>query len=212
ARGSAARTRNGFSPPPAFARETGVWGDANASQSYTTSLPAEGPSRIYTKWVVYKGKGAVSFEPVRPAWKAVGQNGVAIDREGSLLLQFAKCTGPRTYDWSTKKTFALSVAELGDIIIGQEAKFFHDPGMQTSQAGQVTKSLKLSPVENGWFISLTVNEGNDKVTHSVPLTGAEFAILQRIAEYLVPYLLGMEMVFQGPIDVPMDPIPQGERR
>jgi hypothetical protein len=90
--------------------------------------------RFYAKYSIYKGKGALSLNPILPIYKVLSKGSKAIERDGSLLLEFAPISGnaPREYDWSRKQYFSLNVAEMGELIAidkTQGLEFFHDPNL-----------------------------------------------------------------------------------
>jgi hypothetical protein len=90
--------------------------------------------RFYARYSIFKGKGALSFNPIMPTCKVLSKGSKAIERDGSLLLEFTPITGnaPREYDWSRKQYFSLNVAEMGELIAidkTQGLEFFHDPNL-----------------------------------------------------------------------------------
>lgn len=53
---------------------------------------------------VYKSSAAMRLVPLKPTWKAVGEMGtMTIERNGSLLMEFAKSSGTRQYNWEEKQ-------------------------------------------------------------------------------------------------------------
>lgn len=44
----------------------------------------------------------MALKVIKPTWQQIG-SGLAIEREGTVLLEFAKSTGPRSYAWDQKE-------------------------------------------------------------------------------------------------------------
>lgn len=49
-----------------------------------------------------QGSAAMALKVIKPTWHQIG-SGLAIEREGTVLLEFAKSTGPRSYAWEQKE-------------------------------------------------------------------------------------------------------------
>lgn len=49
-----------------------------------------------------QGSAAMALKVIKPTWQQIG-SGLAIEREGTVLLEFAKSTGPRSYAWDQKE-------------------------------------------------------------------------------------------------------------
>lgn len=49
-----------------------------------------------------QGSAAMSLKVIKPTWQQIG-SGLAIEREGTVLLEFAKSTGPKSYAWEQKE-------------------------------------------------------------------------------------------------------------
>jgi hypothetical protein len=49
-----------------------------------------------------QGKAAMAIKVIKPTWEAKS-SGLAIQREGTVLLEFAPNVGTQTYDWSRKE-------------------------------------------------------------------------------------------------------------
>lgn len=155
--------------------------------------------RIYAPYSVYKGKAAFSAQPVPPKFCKVDSGGFRVKRQGFILLSFSPSIGERKYDWQRKQVFALSTTEIGSLIaLGPNGScdFFHDPAMQTSNAGQVRKSLsiKANPDGTGYFISLNVVNNIMKTNErfSLPVTSAEFAVMRTSFSFALPHILGWD--------------------
>ncbi|KAK4775397.1 hypothetical protein SAY86_010332 [Trapa natans] len=154
--------------------------------------------RVFADYSVYKGKASLSLSPVLPTFTRM-EYGLRVDRQGKMMLRFCPAVGDRKYDWEKKQLFALSATELGSIIsLGPKdsCEFFHDPSMKSSNAGQVRKSLTISPTQdgNGYFVSLSVVNNllrtNERLT--VPLTTAEFAVIKTACSFALPHIIGWD--------------------
>lgn len=180
--------------PRAFSTDTGTGAEMNR-------IPA-----VYTAYTVYKAKGAVSFKIIKPTWERTA-SGIRLSREGTMLLEFATGSGAgdRSYAWGSKGTFGLSASEIGDFLAaadaGEEWSAFHDPNMGGSGRGAVSKSLKLTPAQQGsWFLSLGVR-GTTQGSYSVALTRGELRVVTTCLEFALPRCLGLDEQFAGPPSV-----------
>ncbi|KAK9167809.1 hypothetical protein Scep_003000 [Stephania cephalantha] len=153
-------------------------------------------SVLYVDYTIFKGKAALSISPILPTFAKTSSGALIVDKKGAILLKFYPAIGERKYDYEKKQCFALSATELGSLIGLAPAKsceFFHDPSMKTSNAGQVRKSLSVSPLsEDGYFFTLTVVNSllktNERFT--VPVTKAEFTVMQTSFSFMLPYIMG----------------------
>jgi hypothetical protein len=126
----------------------------------------------------YTGEKALENGRPKDGWKA---------REGAIFVSITS-TKPgqkNVYDWDNKIVFSLSVTDMSKVlqtlISGEECKIMHDPGAQTSAAKQVQKYFNItSPngIKQGVMISVTQTSGNDKRTHTVPVSGDEALALR----------------------------------
>lgn len=164
------------------------------------SRPAVGGSqaKYYVGHSIYKGKAALTVDPLAPEFVAVNAWAFKLTREGYALLQFAPAVGARQYDWNRKQVFSLSVGEIGTLIsLGQResCEFFHDPHVGKSDEGKVRKVLKVEPLPDGsgYFFNLSVKNKLINVDESInlPITRAEFAVLKSAFNYLLPYFMGL---------------------
>lgn len=158
-----------------------------------------GSDRIFASYNVYKGKAALSAEPVPPRFAKVDSGGIRIKRQGFIMLSFSPSMGERKYDWQRKQVFALSATEVGALISmgpNGSCEFFHDPAMQTSNAGQVRKSLsvKAHADGSGYFFSLAVANNVTKTNErfTVPITSAEFAVMRTSFSFALPHIMGWD--------------------
>ncbi|XP_021299611.1 single-stranded DNA-binding protein WHY1, chloroplastic-like [Herrania umbratica] len=169
-----------------------------SNSSSTASPPASGlPPRFYVGHSVYKGKAALTVEPRAPEFVPLDSGAFKISREGFVLLQFAPAAGVRQYDWSRKQVFSLSVTEIGTLIsLGarESCEFFHDPFKGKSEEGKVRKVLKVEPLPDGsgHFFNLGVQNKLLNLDENIyiPITRAEFTVLNSAFSFILPYLLG----------------------
>ncbi|XP_062022320.1 single-stranded DNA-binding protein WHY2, mitochondrial [Rosa rugosa] len=153
--------------------------------------------QVYAPFSIYKGKAALSLSPVLPTFTKLESGSVVVERRGSVMLKFMPAIGERKYDSEKKQLFALSATEVGSLIsLGPKdsCELFHDPSMQSSNAGQVRKSLSIKPHADGYFISLTVvnNLLKTRESFSVPVTTAEFAVMKTACSFALPHIMGWD--------------------
>ncbi|CAL1408384.1 unnamed protein product [Linum trigynum] len=185
--------------------KSAIAGDALLRHQSPISTAAAGNAdnfagdRIYAPFSVYKGKAALSVEPVLPTFTKFGAGALKVGRSGTMMMTFVPAIGERKYNYEKKQKFALSATEVGSLIsMGPKdsSDFFHDPSLKSSNAGQVRKSLSIKPHADGsgYFISLTVVNNilqtNDRVT--VPVTTAEFAVLKTACSFALPHIIGWD--------------------
>lgn len=99
----------------------------------------------------------------------------------------------------------MDVTECGGLLESCAARegvdFIHDPNIGTTLAGQVTKRLKLMPMQDGkgMFISLVVSDrvAGAPVTFSVPVTWAEMRVIACLTEYCIPRLLAFDCLWSN---------------
>ncbi|CAA7052314.1 unnamed protein product [Microthlaspi erraticum] len=160
---------------------------------------AKPSGRVFAPYAIFKGRAALSVEPVLPTFTKVEHGNLRIDRRGSVMMTFMPASGERKYDWQKRQLFALSPTEVGSLIsMGSHdsSEFFHDPSMKSSNAGQVRKSLSIKPLAegNGYFITLTVVNTilntNDRFV--VPVTTAEFTVLKTAFSFALPHIMGWD--------------------
>jgi hypothetical protein len=122
-------------------------------------------------------------------------------REGCIFLDITSAKGKNEYDWEDKITMALSVHDLGKILLflaGQkpDLDIFHDPGAKTAAAGKVKKTLRFSsPGAKGLLegaivtVTETSADGTQK-KHTVPLSADEVLLLRSAVHGFIPTALG----------------------
>ncbi|KNA05359.1 hypothetical protein SOVF_191110 [Spinacia oleracea] len=179
---------------------------SRASMS-TVGQKGNNADRIYAAYSVYKGKAALSAHPVPATFSKVDSGGVKVKRQGYIMLSFSPCVGERKYDWQRKQVFALSVTEVGSLLTlgpNSSVDFFHDPAIQTSNAGQVRKglSIKANSEGTGYFFSINVANNITKVNErfTVPVTSAEFAVMRTSFSSVLPHIMGWDRYsYQPPV-------------
>ncbi|OAY23804.1 single-stranded DNA-binding protein WHY2, mitochondrial [Manihot esculenta] len=165
----------------------------STSQDFTAN------ERIYAPYSVFKGKAALSVQPVPPTFTKLTSGHVKVERRGIMMLTFMPAMGERKYDHEKRQHFALSATEVGSLIsLGPKdsSEFFHDPSMLSSNAGQVRKSLSIKPQADGggYFVSLSVvnNILRTNERFNVPLTAGEFAVLKTACSFALPHIMGWD--------------------
>uniref|UniRef100_A0A7N0V593 Uncharacterized protein n=1 Tax=Kalanchoe fedtschenkoi TaxID=63787 RepID=A0A7N0V593_KALFE len=154
-------------------------------------------TRVFVGHSVYKGKAALTVEPRGPEFAPLESGSFKVAKDGFVLLQFAPASGLRQYDWSRKQVFSLSVVEIGTLMsLGpkESCEFFHDPFKGKSDEGKVRKVLKVEPLADGTghFFNLSVQNKLLNMDESIyiPITKAEFAILNSVFNFILPHLIG----------------------
>ncbi|XP_074280176.1 single-stranded DNA-binding protein WHY2, mitochondrial-like [Silene latifolia] len=160
--------------------------------------------RIFAPFKLYKGKAAFNAEPVAPTFTKNEAGDLFVKRSGFILLTFSPSIGERKYDWERKQVFALSPTEVGSLISlgpGGSCDFFHDPGMQTSNAGQVRKSLQVKGNPDGnYLITLNVVDKVKKLNEylAVQATPGEFAVIRTSFSFALPHIMGWDQYSNRP--------------
>ncbi|XP_078440537.1 WHIRLY 2 [Wolffia australiana] len=153
--------------------------------------------RTSAEFSIYKGKAALGVRPVPPKFSAKQTGTYFVSKRGSVLLTFLPAVGVRKYDHERKQLFALSPTEIGCLTslgAGESCEFFHDPSMQSSNQGQVRKTLNVSPMsdDGGFIFSLRVVNGpmNTEERFTVPVSKAEFSVLRTSLGFILPHIIG----------------------
>ncbi|XP_010427952.1 PREDICTED: single-stranded DNA-binding protein WHY2, mitochondrial-like [Camelina sativa] len=179
------------------------WSDSSPSRGgFSGQKDAAKPSgRVFAPYAIFKGKAALSVEPVLPTFTEIDSGNLRIERRGSLRMTFMPSIGERKYDGGQKQLFSLSPTEVGSLIsMGSKdsSEFFHDPSMKSSNAGQVRKTLSIKPHADGsgYFFSLSVvnNILNTNDRFVVPVTTAEFAVMKTAFSFALPHIMGWDRV------------------
>lgn len=168
------------------------------------------------QYAVYKGVkgkfGAVQFNFQPPHFyrekvkdfsgaNALDDNGKMKEgwktRDGAVFLEITSTKEANVYDWENKITIALSVNDLGKILValrtGEEMKLMHDPGAKSESAGSVQKHLKFSSpngTASGCIINASMVAGDVTKSHMVPLSGDELVVLGTLIQAAIPRALG----------------------
>jgi hypothetical protein len=116
-------------------------------------------------------------------------------REGALFLEMTSAKGPNEYDWDNKVIMALSIHDMGKVLMvlegaEPEVKIMHDPGAKSSTAGKVQKYLTISSpkgIKVGTLVNIVKKDTGGEVTkHMVPLSGDETKILAVCLRAIIP--------------------------
>lgn len=159
--------------------------------------------RTYSNYCIYKGKAALSVKPIPPTFENKSKKSRIIQREGTILFEFAPVgQSPREYNWDAKTLFSMDATECGAFLTFDTSKgveFTHDPRMGTPEAGQTMKKLSInaSPDGKGVFLKLQCNDKEKGRSDSaVMLTWAELEVVKSIMRYSIPFLLGIDRIFE----------------
>lgn len=131
-----------------------------------------------------------------PSWTAEKN---LVSREGCLFLEISSATGPNEYDWANKIIMALSIVDMGKILLvldglSESVKILHDPGAKSASQGKVTKTIEISSpkgIKEGVFVrAREQNAGSDVVKqHQVPLSADEARVLNCCLRHAIPRAL-----------------------
>jgi hypothetical protein len=162
------------------------------------------------QYAIYKGTGgkfgALQFNLQKPhfyngkqkdftgseAWEfADGKRKLKDDwkvREGCVFLEITstKPNQKNVYDWDNKIIMALSVNDIGKLLLGLKmpgkTEIMHDPHAKTDKQNTIKKFLSCTLSEKGALFSVTKIAGGEKTSHSVPLSPDEVVVLRRLLE------------------------------
>ncbi len=121
-------------------------------------------------------------------------------REGALFMEITSATGKNEYDWKNKILLALSITDMGKLLmvlegLSESEKIIHDPNMKSANAGKVYKHLEISSpkgIKAGVLLSVSQKEKDNaaQVTkHVVPLSGDEARTLAICLRAVIPAAL-----------------------
>lgn len=125
-------------------------------------------------------------------------------RDGAVFLNICSPAGPNQYDWENKVVFALSIVDIGKLLYGlrsgcvdgdgnpSEVKLMHDPGAKTETMGKVQKHLNLTSPKGarvGFMLNVAQINGNERKSHTVPLTSDEATVLATLLAAAIPRIL-----------------------
>jgi hypothetical protein len=164
------------------------------------------------------------MKPILPTWSQVA-SGHTVSRIGGFMFEFANgsdkvrhcfslfaskrllfaspLTPSKSYDWSKKQVFFLSVAEMGRCLVElapggtSTCEFLHDPNAGTGAANSGgLKKLKFSPDSSGKSVFVSLAVGTPPTfTASVPADKAEVAVMLELFRFAIPRALGIDEVF-----------------
>lgn len=121
-----------------------------------------------------------------------------LSREGALFIEMCSATGKNVYDWEHKIIMAMSITDMGKLLMilegsVPEMKIMHDPGAQTETAGKIQKWLNISSpkgIKEGVLFNMSKKEADGTVTkHMVPLDGGEVKVLSCAIRQVIPVAL-----------------------
>ena len=114
-------------------------------------------------------------------------------REGAVFVEMTSAKGANVYDWPNKIIMALSVSDIGKVILALskagETSLMHDPGAKTQSAGEIKKWFKILTSEKGAMLMMSMSVGNDTRSHSVPLSPDEVVVLRQLLQGVIPRAL-----------------------
>lgn len=133
------------------------------------------------------------------------------EREGCTFVEIAPTVDKNKYDWKQKIIFALSVNDMGKFLYflttGQSSvkkdrerdgkptysfSIMHDPHAKSDKQGQIQKYFRMyspgGPAEGG-KISIFQKNGDQKLSHEVPISGDEVMTLRALLQAAIPSAL-----------------------
>lgn len=120
-------------------------------------------------------------------------------RDGAIFLDIASAVDKNKYDWQNKITMALSVTDLGKILLvlenfAPEAKIMHDPGAKSASAGKIQKYFNISSpkgIKVGCIVQVSEKHADGELKkHMVPLSADEVCVLRAAIRAFIPVALG----------------------
>jgi len=144
--------------------------------------------RYAAPYKVYKTNSAAQFVTIKP--RVVDGK---VTKEGAILLEAAKSTKNKTYDWKNKISFAIGMQDLKNLYsnVVQPPRLIH----QTPNS-PLTKSLEFQPgegkYEGTYMMKLAQknNDTNDSLLIVVPLSSGEKDLLFRMMDKYSLNMLG----------------------
>lgn len=136
-------------------------------------------------WKIYKGKGAAAFTLLTPKYDERGY----MIKHGAILLEVAPSVGRQQWDWNQKMKFAISLADICNLIDADPNKrrIFHkhneNPKVLEFHAGT-------GDFEGTYMLTLSEGSGGSRKQYSVPFTNGEYQVLIRLLIQTVPLLIG----------------------
>jgi len=113
------------------------------------------------------------------------------ERPGCVFMEITstKEGQKNVYDWDQKVIMALSVNDMGKILLtlatGVECKIMHDPGAKSESQGAIKKWLSVSSPQGtakGVMFTVSMQAAGDERRHTVPLTGDEVMVLRSLLQ------------------------------
>jgi hypothetical protein len=165
-------------------------------------------TRVTAVYAIYKNSAAFRVSPIAPTWKSVlnAETRVStrfVDWKGCLMFEFAPSSGPKTYDWTQKIVFSLSVDEMGKVLENKfPVELFHDPNMMSEKQGQVTKGLQITALERGFMFSVRQMDKSPEAKNpqsriAVKVDPHEMMVLRSLMNFSIPRALGVDAVFEA---------------
>lgn len=136
-------------------------------------------------WKLYKSKGAAAFSLLTPLYDERGY----MSKHGGILLEVAPGVGRQQWDWDSKITFALSIADICNLIDSdpQKRRIFH----QHNDNPKVLEFRQGKDQHAGtYMMGLSQGKGDSRRTLSVPFSNGEYQVLIRLLVQTIPLLLG----------------------
>ncbi|RZC87418.1 hypothetical protein C5167_035957 [Papaver somniferum] len=155
-------------------------------------------TRVFVGHFIYKGKAALTMEPISPEFLPLEvQALISYRKRGLFYFSLLLVLGSGNMIGNRKQVFSLSVTEIAALMnlgLKDSCEFFHDPFKGKSEEGKVRKVLKVEPLPDGsgHFFNLNVQNKLLNVDENIyiPVTKAELTVLNSAFSYILPYLLG----------------------
>jgi hypothetical protein len=160
------------------------------------------PSRVFANFNIFRDTAMMDVKPLPPTMAAIPPSGesLKVERQGTMLFSFVPSTSGdgNGYNWSDKQHFALSVVECGDLLTAKREFDFYHNSSYNPQAGNADpaqgKSLAISPIAGSEDLSFSYSAGDVKI--SLPMTPAEYRVLQSLINFSIPKLLAWDAIFE----------------
>ena len=133
----------------------------------------------------YKGKGAAAFSLLPPKYDQRGY----MSKHGAILLEVAPGVGRQKWDWDQKLTFAVSIADICNLLDADPSKrrIYHEhqenPKVLEFRKGE-------GQYAGTYMMSLSQGKGDERKQVLVPLSGGEYQLLMRLFVQTTSSLLG----------------------
>ncbi|XP_031480523.1 single-stranded DNA-binding protein WHY2, mitochondrial isoform X2 [Nymphaea colorata] len=156
-------------------------------------------NKFYPTHTIFKGKAALSLSPISPKF-GQADNGIYVKKPGAVLLIFWPAIGTKKYDWQRRQAISLSPTEVGSLISlgsGESCEICHDISKIESMSSQAVKRFAVQPLtDDNRIFHLSVIDNIQKINDrfSVPVTKAEFAVIRTACSYVLPHMIGWDMI------------------